>query len=57
VELKVVEAEIDLLSKLKAAGVVLRYDSSGNLTVLPGGTCDLDELKARRLQGVDDKEE
>jgi len=53
-ELKVLEAEIDLLSKLKAAGVVLRYDGSGNLTALPAENCDLDGLKLRK-QMPDDK--
>jgi predicted ArsR family transcriptional regulator len=45
-ELKALDAEIDLLSKLKEAGVVLRYDDGGNLTALPAPSgCDLSELR------------
>lgn len=34
-ELGVVEAELELLTKLKEIGVILRRDADGNLTVLP----------------------
>jgi hypothetical protein len=48
-ELKALDAEIELLRKMKEIGVVLHRDESGNLTVLPPpANCDLLELVERR---------
>jgi hypothetical protein len=47
--IKAVDAEVDLLRKLKEIGVVLHRDDHGNLSALPSGpTIDLLELTDRR---------
>lgn len=44
-KLKVIDAEYELLRKLKEAGMVLRMDQRGNLTVLPAvDGCDSSKL-------------
>lgn len=53
--LKVVDAELELFIKLKAAGVVLHRDAAGNLTVLPSPvTVDLIELAQGRHRELTD---
>jgi len=48
-EIRVLDAEVELFGKLKAAGVLLRRDEWGNYTVLPApANADLDIL-ARRM--------
>jgi hypothetical protein len=47
--IKAVDAEVDLLRKLKEIGVVLHRDDHGDLSVLPSApTIDLLELADRR---------
>jgi hypothetical protein len=54
-ELRVLDAELELLAKLKNAGVVLRYDDDGNLTALPPPkSCDLEDLRLRKTLNPDE---
>lgn len=47
--LKVIDAEFDLLLKLKEAGMVLHADQHGNLTLLPAiDGCDSSKLIENR---------
>jgi hypothetical protein len=49
-DLKVLDAELELLKKLQEAGVVIRRDTEGNLTVLSAARgCDLEDLSRDRL--------
>jgi hypothetical protein len=56
-EMKVLDAEIELLRKMKEYGVILRRDVGGNLTVLPvPEECDLlelvDRITAKKVAGA-----
>jgi hypothetical protein len=49
-EIRVIDAEIELLRKMKEIGVVLHRDDRGRLTALPlPQNCDLEELAQRRI--------
>ncbi len=50
-ELVALDAEVELLRKLRELRVLLHRDGRGNLTVLPSqSACDLDELIERRVK-------
>lgn len=53
-EIKVLDAEVELLRKMNEIGVVLHRDNSGRLTVLPlPQDCNLEELAQRKLLDSD----